>query len=600
VNLFQLILKNMRQRSLSSVLTILSVLLGTALAIGVIIAHRESDKLFVQSDFGYNLIIGPKGDELRLTLNSVYGMGKPQGLMPWTVYTDLLNNQGQNVRWAIPFAVGDTWKGKRIIATPSRIVSSPQLEEFRKTLTEAGQSLAKLAPPAAGTVVESAEVKSARIASVPGVIDAATKQLTVQWDKRAGLDGEIMRRFRLLRESLQRAEKLMATGATTAPAGAPTDAAAMSDAAGAIVADVGRGLMMLSSFSAPLEVRQNTPLKLDAGRPFHPEKFEGIIGSNVAEKLNMKLDDIFKLEHGGKEDDVHDEKWKVVGILQRTNTAMDDALFIPLISAWCIPEHSDAMEQMAKLNLTPEERAEIRKMLREQGKREEEEESERSAEAPKKDPHEGHDHEGHDHDHAHGAYHLHGDRIHLELPEEEWKISGIFTTARAGNSVGQLQFAINNQPAAMVVSPAYQMSQFFEMFMKGPSTVLLWLAILVTVVAAISILVSIYNSIAARRREIAILRALGATRAKVLTIICLEAALIGAIGAVLGLITGHVIAGIGSQYMAKYFGSPIDFVGVSTGEWLYVLGVVALAAVAGLVPALKAYETTVAENLVAE
>jgi hypothetical protein len=61
-----------------------------------------------------------------------------------------------------------------------------------------------------------------------------------------------------------------------------------------------------------------------------------------------------------------------------------------------------------------------------------------------------------------------------------------------------------------------------------------------------------------------------------------------------------VIAGIGSQYMAKYFGSPIDFVGVSTGEWLYVLGVVALAAVAGLVPALKAYETTVAENLVAE
>jgi len=58
------------------------------------------------------------------------------------------------------------------------------------------------------------------------------------------------------------------------------------------------------------------------------------------------------------------------------------------------------------------------------------------------------------------------------------------------------------------------MKQFFDTFLKGTSLVLLVLAALVSVVAAVSILVSIYNSVSARLREIAIFRALGATRGK--------------------------------------------------------------------------------------
>ena len=48
---------------------------------------------------------------------------------------------------------------------------------------------------------------------------------------------------------------------------------------------------------------------------------------------------------------------------------------------------------------------------------------------------------------------------------------------------------------------------------------LLLIALLVTIVAGVGILVSIYNSVSARTREIAILRALGATRQRVLTLI---------------------------------------------------------------------------------
>jgi hypothetical protein len=52
VNLFQLVLKNMRQRALSTTLTVLSVVLGVALAVGIMVLRRESESLFGQKDFG--------------------------------------------------------------------------------------------------------------------------------------------------------------------------------------------------------------------------------------------------------------------------------------------------------------------------------------------------------------------------------------------------------------------------------------------------------------------------------------------------------------------------------------------------------------------
>src|SRR3954469_8374470 len=62
-----IILKQMRQRALGTWLTLLSVLLGVALAIAVLLVNRESGRLFGQTDFVYELIIGPpKGSKLTL------------------------------------------------------------------------------------------------------------------------------------------------------------------------------------------------------------------------------------------------------------------------------------------------------------------------------------------------------------------------------------------------------------------------------------------------------------------------------------------------------------------------------------------------------
>ena len=132
-----------------------------------------------------------------------------------------------------------------------------------------------------------------------------------------------------------------------------------------------------------------------------------------------------------------------------------------------------------------------------------------------------------------------------------------------------------------------------------PAKILMAVASLVIVVAAVGILVSIYNSVAARKREVAILRALGATRTRILAMNCLEAGLIGLFGGLLGLIAGHLLAGVGSMFLARTMGEGIAWYRVGWVEGAYLAAVVVIAVLAGLAPAMKAYRTPVATNLVA-
>jgi ABC-type antimicrobial peptide transport system permease subunit len=75
--------------------------------------------------------------------------------------------------------------------------------------------------------------------------------------------------------------------------------------------------------------------------------------------------------------------------------------------------------------------------------------------------------------------------------------------------------------------------------------------------------------------------------------------LVAFLGAVLGLVAGHAISGAGSFYMYEHFGESLNWLLIDKYEPAYLVGVVVLALIAGLVPALKAYGTPVATNLVA-
>src|SRR5580658_302361 len=130
MNYFQLVLKQMRQRALSTWLTMLSVTLGVGLAIAIMVLGRESENLFGQNDYGFDAIIGKKGSKLQLVLNSIYHLDVSPGNIPYDQYTRLLDphlpkgvpypadNYFKYVKIAIPTTVGDTLNGQyRIIGT---------------------------------------------------------------------------------------------------------------------------------------------------------------------------------------------------------------------------------------------------------------------------------------------------------------------------------------------------------------------------------------------------------------------------------------------------------------------------------------------------
>ena len=84
-------------------------------------------------------------------------------------------------------------------------------------------------------------------------------------------------------------------------------------------------------------------------------------------------------------------------------------------------------------------------------------------------------------------------------------------------------------PIAQIMSQLFNKIAPVEMILRC-------VAVLVALVAAGSILASIYNTMNERRREIAILRALGARRSTVFGVVVLEASSIAALGAIAGFV----------------------------------------------------------------
>ena len=178
------------------------------------------------------------------------------------------------------------------------------------------------------------------------------------------------------------------------------------------------------------------------------------------------------------------------------------------------------------------------------------------------------------------------------------KLSGKKLATRAFNA-NRLDAIYNTDTdnLTFVKSPDAVVAQLFER-LGWAEKVLRWVAYLVAVVAAGSVLASIYNSMNERRREFAILRALGARRGTVFSVIVIESATIAAVGAVIGFVVYAGIMTAAESILRNEIGVTLNPYELHTMMAIVPFGLVWLGAVVGIVPALKAYGTDVAENLI--
>lgn len=323
--------------------------------------------------------------------------------------------------------------------------------------------------------------------------------------------------------------------------------------------------------------------ELAEGRLFRDDElYAAVIGSDVAQKTGLKLGDQFVATHGlqdavgdaGKRHE-HDQ-FAVVGILKKTGTPSDKAIYASLPTVWAI--HDEERDDEARRKEAIE---------RIYGKPEQDTIHLSTAHREPRD-HEPRDHEHHDAEERRAA-------------PTEGDVTVILLKAKAPIFSLQLYDKINREPYAQAAFAVNEIKNLFDI-VGNVDWAFLLITALVVVVGLVGVMVALYNSLSERRREIAILRSLGAHRSKIFGIIALEAALTSLFGALFGIALSKALA-----WSLKGF--VLDKTGVEISVSLFSLAggmplelvlpalVTLVGALAGVIPAVEAYRTDVARNL---
>jgi putative ABC transport system permease protein len=277
------------------------------------------------------------------------------------------------------------------------------------------------------------------------------------------------------------------------------------------------------------------------GRVFDAAAREAVVGDYAARHLGLTVGSVFSPYHGLNFDERqrHREQYTVVAILEPTSSPSDRVIWIPIEGIFRMSGH----------------------VLRGTGEVFRPQEGE-------------------------------------TIPEAHREVSAVmlkFSDPQAGYILSQ---TINRQgQAATLAWPIGRvMAELFDRI-GWVSRILTLVAYLVVVVAAGSILASIYNTMNERRREFAILRALGARRGTVFGVIVLEAATITLLGVLVGFLVYGAILASAIVIVRAQTGVVLDALQFDRALWLTPLGMIVLGALSGFIPAFKAYRTDVASNL---
>ncbi len=113
--LLSLAWRSLRNRPVTSLLTVAAVALSITLLLGVEQARRGMRESFTGTIKGTDLVVGARGGTLQLLLGAVFGIGSPTGSVPYGVYEKWAKHPA--IRWTVPLAIGDSHRGYRVIGT---------------------------------------------------------------------------------------------------------------------------------------------------------------------------------------------------------------------------------------------------------------------------------------------------------------------------------------------------------------------------------------------------------------------------------------------------------------------------------------------------
>ncbi len=313
--------------------------------------------------------------------------------------------------------------------------------------------------------------------------------------------------------------------------------------------------------------------KIGSGRLWKHD-MEVVLGATVARELHLHIGDRFHSSHGVTQGDdlEHDHAlpFRVVGILESSNSVLDQLILTNTGSLWLVHDHN-AADSLPFIETTV-----------------------------------GGDEHHHDHYHNHDEVvdEPEIEAIYAQLPTAtntnagllehlDEEITALLITFRANNfKTLSMSRAINENTNMLAASPAYELNRMYDM-MGSSEQILRMIALVIVIVSAISIFLMLFNSLRERTPELALLRVMGATPSKLFGLLLSEGIIIAILGSILGLTLAHVAFGIAANWLQTEYQYSFDMlVFVKEEIYIFVAGFI-IGILAALIPAFRALKLDV-------
>ncbi len=300
-----------------------------------------------------------------------------------------------------------------------------------------------------------------------------------------------------------------------------------------------------AEFFARYRYRDNQPLGFVSGKAFG-DLFDTVVGADVAQSLNYHLGDKVVVSHGlasigAAEHD--DEPFVISGVLAKTGTPVDQSVFISMAAIEAI--HVD-WTTGAKLPGVSTPRDAIRAM-------------------------------------------------DLTPTQATSALVGV----KSRLTIFNLQRFINEykQEPMTATIPGLALLQLWDI-VGAAETALLAVSLMVVITAVIGMVSTILSTLNERRREMAVLRALGTRPVYVFGLLVAEAGFLGVSGVLLGMALLYIGLFVAQPIINQRFGLYIPIDPPALNELLILLGIAGAGLVAGAIPALRAYLNSLADGIV--
>ena len=197
---------------------------------------------------------------------------------------------------------------------------------------------------------------------------------------------------------------------------------------------------------------------------------------------------------------------------------------------------------------------------------------------------------------VHEAEHEPKDEEDRKALAEDREVTVVLIQYASPLAAATLPRAVNAKSELQAASPAYETARLFRIVGAGVEALRAFAAVLI-LAAGLSVFIALYSALEERRYDLAVMRTLGASPARLFGLLLTEGVVLALTGSLLGLAFGHVLAGLLGLWLQAANQPAVSGFAFTIDE----LGVLAVAlcvgTLAALIPAWRAYRTDVSRTL---